>query len=632
MSLVRCDQLCLSYSDDKILDRVSLQIEKGDRLCLVGRNGCGKSTFLKIIIGELSPDDGSLWRRQGLRIAFLSQDLPSQDDQSVYQVIAAGLATQGELLARYHYLAEHLEEKGHEVELARLQQQIENEDGWSLNSKIETILTRLHLPADRSMQELSGGWLRRVALAKVLVNEPDLLLLDEPTNHLDIPMIQWLEKQLRDFKGAVLFVTHDRALIRSLATAIVELDRGSMTLWRDDYQTYLRKRDLRRQVQGRQHAEADRKLAREEQWIRQGIKARRGRNEGRVKALGKLREMRRNRLDLTINVKMETNSGESSGKLVKELSGVTHTYDSAPLIKDLDLTILRGDRIGIIGANGTGKSTLLKIIVGELQPGDGLVRSGTKLEVAYYDQLRQKLDPDRNVVDNLADGREFLQINNRYVHVVGYLSKFLFSPQRMRTPVKVLSGGERNRLLLAMLFSRPSNLLVLDEPTNDLDVETLELLEELLIDYPGTVLLVSHDRAFLDNVVTSTLVFEQGGRVQEFVGGYQDWLRQGGGFDDPAASEQAKKRPAGITTGHGGGQRDRLARKQSQRLQKELETIPDRIESLEDELNMLHLQMSEVGFYSADKQHRENTLARASAVEEELTETYQRWQELDSRQ
>ena len=483
------------------------------------------------------------------------------------------------------------------------------------------------------MNELSGGWLRRVALAKALVNEPDLLLLDEPTNHLDIPMIHWLERQLREFKGALLFVTHDRALIQSLATAIVELDRGEMTLWRDDYQTYVRKRDLRRQVESRQHAEADRKLAREEQWIRQGIKARRSRNEGRAKALRKMREVRRARRDLTVRVKMQADSGESSGKLVKELTGVTHGYDSTPLIADLDLTILRGDRIGIIGANGTGKSTLLKIIVGELQPGDGTVRSGTKLEVAYYDQLREQLDPDRSVADNLSEGREFLQINNRSVHVVGYLSDFLFSPERVRTPVEVLSGGERNRLLLARLFSRPTNLLVMDEPTNDLDVETLELLEELLIDYAGTVLLVSHDRAFLDNVVTSTLVFGEGGRVQEFVGGYQDWLRQGGGFDDPFAPAKAK-RPAATAAGQRGGQRGgqpaREERKRDQRLQKELQAIPDRIESLEDELNRLHRRMSEEGFYSDDNQDRESTLARAAVVEEELTETYRRWEELDS--
>ena len=511
-----------------------------------------------------------------------------------------------------------------------MQQRIENEDGWSLNSKIETILTRLQLPADRPMNELSGGWLRRVALAQALVNEPDLLLLDEPTNHLDIPMIQWLEKQLREFKGALLFVTHDRALIQSLATAIVELDRGSMSVWRDDYQTYVRKRDLRRQVEGRQHAEADRKLAREEQWIRQGIKARRSRNEGRVKALGKMRQERRQRLDLNVTARMQTDAGESSGKLVKELSGVTHGYDSTSLIKDLDLTILRGDRIGIIGANGTGKSTLLKIIVGELQPADGVVRSGTKLEVAYYDQLREQLDPDRNVVDNLSDGREFLQISNRSIHVVGYLSSFLFSPERIRTPVKVLSGGERNRLLLARLFSKPTNLLIMDEPTNDLDVETLELLEELLIDYAGTVLLVSHDRAFLDNVVTSTLVFEEGGRVQEFVGGYQDWLRQGGGFGDPFSTAKTKE-SRDMPIEQRPGERDRQERKRTQLLQKELETMPDRIESLEDELNRLHQRMSEVGFYSADNPDRETILARASAVEEELTETYRRWEALDAR-
>lgn len=630
MPLVRCDQLSLSYSEDRLLNQVSLQIEKGDRLCLVGRNGSGKSTFLKIIFGEVTADDGTLWREDGLRIAFLSQDLPGKDERTVYQVIAAGLQAQGELLARYHHLAEHLEEKGNGKELARLQQQIESVDGWSLNRKIETILTRLQLPADRPMSELSGGWLRRVALAKALVNEPDLLLLDEPTNHLDIPMIHWLEKQLQEFKGALLFVTHDRALIQSLANTIVELDRGRMTVWKGNYQTYLRKRDLRREVEGRQHAEADKKLAREEQWIRQGIKARRSRNEGRVKALWNMREERRRRQDLTVRVKMEADSGESSGKLVKELSSVTHGYDSTPLIKELDLTILRGDRIGIIGANGTGKSTLLRIIVGELQPVEGKVRTGTKVTVAYFDQLREKLDPEKSVVFNLSEGRDFLEINNKSMHVVGYLSKFLFPAERIRTPVKALSGGERNRLLLARLFSKPANLLVLDEPTNDLDVETLELLEDLLIDYAGTVLLVSHDRAFLDNVVTSTLVFEEGGKVQEFVGGYEDWLRQGGGFDDPFASEKGTRpRQSTATTAYQAG---RQAKKRNQRLQKELEKIPDRIESLEDELHKLHLQMSAADFYSADNRDREPVLDRARVVEEELTETYRRWEELDAGQ
>jgi ATP-binding cassette subfamily F protein uup len=628
MPLVQCDRLSLAYGTDTILNQVSLQIEKGERLCLVGRNGSGKSTFLRILAGELTADDGSLWRMEGLRIALLPQDLPGKDAQTVYQAIAGGLQAQGQLLARYRDLSEHLEDRRDSEELTRLHQQIEIEDGWSLHRKIETIMTRLQLPADRLMHELSGGWLRRVALAKAMVNEPDLLLLDEPTNHLDIPMIHWLEKQLKEFKGTLLFVTHDRALIQTLASAIVELDRGTMTVWRDDYQTYVKKRDLRREVETRQQAESDKKLAREERWIRQGIKARRSRNEGRVKALQNMRSERRRRLDISVAVKMETDSGESSGKLVRELSDVTHSYDSNPLIRDLDLTILRGDRIGIIGANGTGKSTLLRIIIGELHPQYGRVRSGTRLQVAYFDQLREQLEPDRDVVYNLSQGREFLEINDRSIHVVGYLSKFLFSPARIRTPVRALSGGERNRLLLARLFSKPTNLLVLDEPTNDLDVETLELLEELLIDYEGTVLLVSHDRAFLDNVVTSTLVFEEGGRVQEFVGGYQDWLRQGGGFVDPFAREKVKT-PEQLS-GIAAHKRARQARKNDQRLKKEMESIPDRIETLEDELNKLHRQMSEADFYSVDNQDRESTLARAVAVEQELAETYQRWEELDS--
>jgi ATP-binding cassette subfamily F protein uup len=659
MPLLRCEKIRLAFGAEPLLDGIDLQIRKGDRLCLVGRNGSGKSTLLRIISGELQPDDGNLWRRDGLKVATLDQNLPSTPNLSVYEAVAEGMADLGLKLARYHHLNHQLsqesanESKGIAQELAKLQNEIDAADGWALNRKIDAVLSRMNLSAELLMRNLSGGWLRRVALAKTLVQEPDLLLLDEPTNHMDIPMIQWLEDHLLDFKGAVLFVTHDRTLISRLATAIADLDRGRLTVWQEDYQTYLRHRDQRREVEDRQNTGFDKKLAQEERWIRQGIKARRTRNEGRVRALQALRKERSQRRALQGRVTMQIDGSERSGKLVKELINVSHSYGDRTLIKNLDFILMRGDRVGIIGANGSGKSTLLRIILGEIHPDEGQVRSGTRLDVAYYDQLREQLDMEKTVAENISQGKDFVTINNRNIHVITYLGNFLFPAERARVPVKVLSGGETNRLLLAKLFSRPSNLLVLDEPTNDLDVETLELLEELLMEFKGTVLLVTHDRAFLDNVVTSTLVFEDGvrsdsdqrsreqGTVKEFVGGYEDWVNLGGGFEASRSNTAPGNKP-GDSRQHSGGHTRPAGRKQDwqarqsqkksdRRLVKEFESLPDKLEQLEQQLEDLHSKMGKPGFYGGDTDEQEKVIKEAESIEQELAQSYARWEELESK-
>jgi len=648
----------LAFGAEPLLDGVNLSIRNGDRVCLVGRNGSGKSTLLKLIAGEIQPDDGKLWLRDGLKVASLDQNLPSTPDLSVYEAVAEAMAEMGSKLARYHHLNHQLSHPSSQqqqlaaAEVVRLQNEIDAAEGWGLNRKIDAILARMNLPAETLMQNLSGGWLRRVALAKTLVQEPDLLLLDEPTNHMDIPMIQLLEQQLLEFKGAVLFVTHDRTLISRLATAIAELDRGKLTIRQEDYQTYLRHRDQRREVEDRQNLGFDKKLAQEEKWIRQGIKARRTRNEGRVRALQALRHERGQRRNLQGRVKMQIDRGEKSGKLVKELIGVSHAYDDRTLINNLDLILMRGDRVGIIGANGSGKSTLLKIILGEISPGKGQVRTGTRLDVAYYDQLREQLDVDKTVAENVSQGKDFVTINNRNIHVISYLGNFLFPAERARVPVKVLSGGETNRLLLAKLFSRPANLLVMDEPTNDLDVETLELLEELLMEFKGTVLLVTHDRAFLDNVVTSTLVFEDSvrsghevtgderGTVTEYVGGYEDWVSLGGGFEisksssaptiDPGGASSTLKAPGETENRKKVWHARQSQKKTDRRLLKEFESLPEKLEQLEKQLEDMHDKMGQPGFYSGAADEQDKVIKEAQRIEHELAQSYARWEELDS--
>ncbi|HSX71464.1 MAG TPA: ATP-binding cassette domain-containing protein, partial [Pseudomonas sp.] len=529
MTLLKFSDVSLAYGAMPLLDGVSWQIARGERVCIIGRNGTGKSSMLRLVKGDQMADDGEIWRAPALKIGELPQELPRADERTVYDVVAEGLADVGALLAQYHHLSQHISGDDDLAMLTRVQQELEAKDGWRLQQLVESTLSRLQLPADKTLAELSGGWRRRVLLAQALVAEPDLLLLDEPTNHLDIGAIAWLEEALLGFGGAVLFITHDRSFLQNMATRILELDRGHLIDWNGDYASFLVHKEQQLAAEETANALFDKRLAQEEVWIRQGIKARRTRNEGRVRALKAMRQERGERRERQGKANIQLDAAEKSGKQVIVAENVSFAHPGgAALIRDFSSVLQRGDRIGLLGANGTGKTTLLKLLLGDLQPTSGTIVAGSKLEVAYFDQLRHQLEPEKTVIDNLAEGREFISIDGQNRHVLSYLGDFLFSPQRARTPVKALSGGERARLLLAKLFSKPANLLVLDEPTNDLDVETLELLEEVLLNFPGTVLMVSHDRAFLDNVVTSTLVFEGEGRVREYVGGYQDWLRQGG--------------------------------------------------------------------------------------------------------
>ena len=522
-----------------LFENASLRVEPGERICLIGRNGSGKSTLLKLIAGEIPADGGSVWRAPRLRISRLEQDLPDTHHEpaspkprsgkgGTFDEVADGLGELGAIVAAYHHAAMDVAE-GHAEALARLgalQQDLEERDGWRLEQKVEIVVSRLALPADRPMRELSGGWRRRALLGKALVSEPDLLLLDEPTNHLDIDAIRWLEEYLRGYPGALLFVTHDRAFLSALATRIVELDRGALTSWPGSYANYVQKKEAALDAEARELDRLEKKLAREEAWLRQGVKARRTRNEGRVRALMELRARRAAHRDQGGSVRMGIDSGVQSGKLVFDAEHVTKAFGDRTIIRDCTQRIFRGDRVGLIGPNGSGKTTLLRLLVGELKPDAGTIARGSRLQIAYFDQQRAALDPEASVADSINDGNTTIVVNGESRHVIGYLEEFLFPRERATSPVKSLSGGERNRLMLARLFARPANLLVLDEPTNDLDIETLELLEERIGDFDGTVLLVSHDRVFLDHIVTSTLAFEGDGKVVEYVGGWEDYLRQ----------------------------------------------------------------------------------------------------------
>ncbi|VAX03188.1 Bis-ABC ATPase Uup [hydrothermal vent metagenome] len=627
MSLIRFEKVSLAFGHWPLLDNVELQIEPGERVCLVGRNGTGKSTLMHVMRGAIVPDDGNVWRKSGLRVAYLAQDLPVDETRTVFEVITDGLEAMGAAMVEYHRALQVVMEDHSEAAmeaLSRAQQALDAGDGWRLEQRVEEVISRLDLPADKALNTLSGGFKRRVLLAQALVLEPDLLLLDEPTNHLDIEGIQWLEEFLRGWNGSLLFITHDRAFLQNLATRIVELDRGALTSWPGDYANYLVKREERLAVEAEHSAKFDKKLAEEEVWIRQGIKARRTRNEGRARALQALRNERMQRRELQGKAKLEMSQADASGKLVVEVENATVGYGETPVIRDFSAKIVRGDRIGIIGPNGVGKSTLLKLLLGELTPQQGVVKLGTKLKVAYFDQQRAQLDLNKSVIDNLNLGGDMVSINGREKHVMGYLQDFLFPPQRVRSPVSSLSGGERNRLLLARLFTQPANLLVMDEPTNDLDVETLELLEELLGDYNGTLLLVSHDRAFVDNVVTSTLVFEDAGRVNEYVGGYNDWLRQ----RKDAVSEAKVNKPANVRAAEPAVPKQ--AKKLSYKDKHELASLPAQIEALESEQAALQEQVNEPGFYQQDKVTINADLARLEQLQAELATAYQRWEALEA--
>ncbi|MFZ2289659.1 MAG: ATP-binding cassette domain-containing protein [Halopseudomonas yangmingensis] len=636
MALLSFTDVSLAYGLTPLLEKVSFQLDRGERVCLIGRNGTGKSSLFRVVAGEQSADEGEIWSAPGLKIGQLPQELPEAGDQLVYDVVAAGLAGVGELLADYHHLVGGEMCDASLQRLEKVQAQLEAKDGWRLNQLVETTLTRLDLPADKRMAELSGGWRRRVLLAQALVAEPDVLLLDEPTNHLDIHTIAWLEQVLLEFRGAVLFITHDRQFLQALATRILELDRGQLIDWQGNYSSFLEHKEQQLAAEATANALFDKKLAQEEVWIRQGIKARRTRNEGRVRALKAMREERARRIERQGKASFQMETADASGKQVIEVKGVSFAWPGKPpLIRDLSTVVMRGDRIGLIGNNGSGKSTLLKLLLGQLQPTEGSIRHGTKLEVAYFDQLRDQLEPEKTVIDNISEGREFIEINGQRRHVISYLGDFLFAPERTRTPVKALSGGERARLLLARLFSKPANLLVLDEPTNDLDVETLELLEEVLDSFDGTVLLVSHDRAFLDNVVTSSLVFEGQGRVREYVGGFADWLRQGGNIEllaermELEAPVEPVVAPVPVpATAPAAASKTKL----SYKLQRELEALPAQIEVLEQQLEALQQQVGDPDFYSRPHDQTAAVLAQMESLQAELDKALERWAELEDMQ
>jgi len=629
MTLLSLTNVSLAYGHHPLLAHADFSIEKGERVCLVGRNGTGKTTLLRVISGVAVPDDGEVWRRDTLRIAHLEQEVPPDSDDTVYEAVAKGLGQLGALLTEYHNAA--LAATSDPSALARLtvaQGRIEAEHGWNLSQKVETVLSRLSLPPDKRIKDCSGGIRRQVMLARSLVSDPDLLMLDEPTNHLDIAAIQWLEEYLLAYNGALIFITHDRTFLRHLATRIVELDRGQLTSFPGDFDRYLQKKEEMLEVEARAAAKFDKKLAEEEAWIRQGVKARRTRNEGRVRALEALRRARAERLDVAGKVNFDVDAGGASGKLVVDLRHVSFKYGDRFIVRDFSTHILRGDRIGIVGPNGSGKSTLLKLILGELPPTEGQVVIGTRLSIGYFDQHRRQLDPAKTVRENLSEGRDYIDVRGRSRHVIGYLKDFLFPPARIDSPVKALSGGERNRLLLAKLFTLPANMLVLDEPTNDLDVDTLELLEELLAEYEGTLLLVSHDRAFLDNVVTSTLVFEGDGRVVEYVGGYEDWLRQRAeARSEPRSAPAPQAQPAVPREAPDADQRRKLSYKE----QRELEALPARIEALETEMQTLEQRAGESEFYRQEKTRIAETIDRLERLRAELEQAYTRWEQLEAR-
>jgi len=629
MPLLTLDRVSVAYGHLPLLDESSLQIEPGERVCIIGRNGTGKSTLLNVLAGAVPPDAGRVWTQPDLGIGHLAQDAPFFDERPVFDVVADGVGDLANLVTAYHHAAVAVSESAtaaHLERLGALQHELEQRNGWRLEQQVEVVLNRLGLPADASAATLSGGWRRRVLLARALAGQPGLLLLDEPTNHLDIEAMTWLESFLTTYAGTVVFVTHDRVFLQNVATRIVELDRGRLSSWPGDYANFLRRKEEWLSAEAVRQEKFDKKLAEEEAWLRQGIKARRTRNEGRVRALMAMRAERAAWRAQAGSVRLQADASERSGRMVFEAEHLSKSFGDTVVARDLTLRIVRGDRIGLIGPNGSGKTTLLRLLLGELTPDAGEVRHGANLQVAYYDQLREQLDPERTVVDTIGDGRETVTINGREQHVHGYLRDFLFPPERALSPVRALSGGERNRLLLARLFTRPANVLVLDEPTNDLDIETLELLESLLAEWPGTLLLVSHDRAFIDNVVTSTLVFEGDGRIREYVGGYEDWLRQRPHRVEADLQVRLNAAPAA-----GEPKGSPLQKKASYKEQQELLALPGRIESLEAEQQRLQEAVASPDFYKEPADTIARTLARLETIEQQLLDVLARWDELDSR-
>jgi len=642
MMLVQLKQVELAFGDHVLFDKIDLEIHSGERVCIVGRNGAGKSTLLKVLNGSVVPDDGTVVKRDMLRVATLQQELPQTTETAVYDVVAEGLGELGHVIAQYHDETA----KGASADLKKLEQlqnKIEAADGWSWQQKVDAIIQKLNLPGEASFASLSGGWQRRVMLARALVVAPELLILDEPTNHMDVPTIEWLEEQLKQFNGSLVFISHDRAFVQNLSTRIIDLDRGHVYEWRGDYQSFMSHREKRLEDEAAQNALFDKRLAEEEKWIRQGIKARRTRNEGRVERLKEMRKERGARREQTGTANLNLGQAESSGKLVFEIEQLSYAWqkdggESVPQVQDFTANVLRGDRIGLVGPNGVGKSTLLKLLLGKLQPQQGRIKVGTKLEVAYFDQARHQLDEEKSIADNVADGKDHVIVNGNSRHIIGYLGDFMFSGERARTPVKALSGGERNRVLLAKLFLKPCNLLVMDEPTNDLDVETLELLEERLLEYNATLLLVSHDRAFIDNVVTQLWVFGDNGHIDEQVGGYSDWQQRKVLLGQQAAATKIAKsdnKKAGHKKdGHSNATVAPVAaapakKKLSYKLQRELDLLPEQMAEAEEQRDALLAQSNAADFYAGDAEQVQHVLAQLAQAEEKLEQLEERWLELE---
>ncbi len=630
MSLIGMHGAWLSYSDAPLLDNAELHIEDNERVCLVGRNGAGKSTLMKILNREVGLDDGRLIFEQDLVVSRLQQDPPRNVTGSVYDFVAEGIEEQAEYLKRYHDVSHLVMEDPSDknlAELARVQEMLDHHGLWQLENRINEVLMQLGLNADMELAALSGGWLRKAALGRALVSGPRVLLLDEPTNHLDIETIDWLEGFLKSFQGCIIFISHDRSFIRNMATRIVDLDRGKLVSYPGDYDTYLLEKEEALRVEELQNAEFDKKLAQEEVWIRQGIKARRTRNEGRVRALKSLRRERSERREVMGSAKMQVEEASRSGKIVFELEDVNYGIEGKTLVRNFSAQVQRGDKISLVGPNGCGKTTLLKLMLGQLNADSGRVHVGTKLEIAYFDQHRAELDPERTVMDNLAEGKQEVMVNGKPRHVLGYLQDFLFHPKRAMTPVRALSGGERNRLLLARLFLKPSNLLILDEPTNDLDVETLELLEELIDSYQGTVLLVSHDREFVDNTVTECWIFEGEGRIGQYVGGYHD--ARGQQASSALARAPVVKKEPDVAVAKAETVK-RASGKLSYNMQRELEQMPQRMEELEAALETLQSQVSDASFFNQPHDVTQSVLEKLASAEQELEAAFERWEYLES--
>ena len=628
MSLLRFEDIRLEFGEQVILRDAEFSIEPGERVCLIGRNGAGKSTTLKLIMGEIEPDQGEIIPKTGMIVSQLRQNLPDAMELPVRDVILSGLHEIDALLEQYKEMSSQNLDKHGLAELEALHARIDAYDGWHIEQRVEATMSDLNLPADKKMSELSGGWRRRVALARALVQNPDLLLLDEPTNHLDIATIKWLEDRIFSYPGAVLFITHDRAFLQRLATRIVEIDRGKLTSWPGDYSNFLRRKEKALQDEDTANARFDKKLGQEEVWIRQGIKARRTRNEGRVRSLEKMREEFADRIKQDDKARIHIEEAEQSGRKVIRAKNIGYSYGDEKVIQDFSIKIMRGDRIGLIGNNGVGKTTLLRLLLGQLEPQTGTIKHGTNLEVGYFDQLRQTLDLEKSVAYNVGEGRTYINLNGKDRHIVGYLKGFLFTPKRSGMPAKALSGGERNRVILAKLFTRHANLLVLDEPTNDLDIETLEVLEEKLCEYTGTLIVVSHDREFLDNVVTSTVVFEDDGRAKEYVGGYSDWVRHGHQLAETEniAVAEAKKRAATER------RKDKNKTKLSYHDQRELDQLPEEIDKLESSIAALQSQIAAPEFYSQDNEAVQRMLQELGNAELLLEQRVERWSDLESKQ